>query len=336
MLNLLAAAGLTAVLAATGMQTDTTVTVRPGARLEVENFGGSIAITAWERNAVRVEATHSRRTRVEVEAEPSVVRIEASGRMGIPASVDYRIRVPRWMELHLSGLATDIHLEGTQGRVEAETVKGEVVMIGGNGELSLSSIEGEVRVLKTRGRLEASSVNRGVTVQGFSGDIAVETINGDVRLQAIESGSVEGSTVNGLIHYAGDVRRGGGYRFSTHNGDIWMELPVRVNADVAVSTFSGQFDASFPVQLEKTQRGRRFEFTLGSGGADIELESFQGRILLRRPGESPPVGVVAVPGTPAPRAVPVAPRTAKTPKPPKAPKAPKAPAEPVDPEDWRN
>ncbi len=328
MLSFLAAAGLTTVLATAGMQTDTTVTVRPGARLEIENFGGSIAIKAWDRNAVRVEASHSRRTYVQVESDRSTVRIEAIGRMRVPVSVDYRIQVPKWMELHLSGLATDIHLEGMQAGVKAETVKGEVVLIGGNGDLELTSIEGKVRVERGRGRRAASSVNEAVMVKGFDGDLMCETVNGDLLLDAIQSNSVEGSTVNGAIRFDGAVRRGGGYRFSTHNGAIWMALPAGADADVSVATFSGHFDSSFPIQLEKTQRGRRFNFTLGSGGADIELESFQGEIMLRRPGELPAL-------LPAPHVhrTPVAPRAPKTPKPPKSPKSPETPA--PTPDDWR-
>ena len=34
------------------------------------------------------------------------------------------------------------------------------------------------------------------------------------------------------------------------------------------------------------RRGKRFDFTLGSGGAAIDLESFQGTIRLVRPGRA--------------------------------------------------
>jgi hypothetical protein len=35
------------------------------------------------------------------------------------------------------------------------------------------------------------------------------------------------------------------------------------------------------------RRGRRATYTLGAGGADVELESFGGTIRLRRPGTVP-------------------------------------------------
>src|SRR2546422_1006208 len=48
-------------------QTDTTVQVRSGARLEISNFGGEIAVKTWSRNAVRVVAEHSSRDRISVD-----------------------------------------------------------------------------------------------------------------------------------------------------------------------------------------------------------------------------------------------------------------------------
>src|SRR5881396_3838868 len=64
-------------------QTDTTVPVRAGARLEINNFGGEIAVKTWSRNAVRVMAEHSSRDRIRVDASDQVVRVKTeAGRRG--------------------------------------------------------------------------------------------------------------------------------------------------------------------------------------------------------------------------------------------------------------
>ena len=57
-------------------QTDTTVPVRAGARLEINNFGGEIAVKTWSRNAVRVVADHSSRDRISVDASDQLVRVK--------------------------------------------------------------------------------------------------------------------------------------------------------------------------------------------------------------------------------------------------------------------
>src|SRR2546430_12021584 len=40
--------------------------------------------------------------------------------------VDYTINAPAWMPLNLSGVSTDVEVDGTQAAVTAETVHGEV------------------------------------------------------------------------------------------------------------------------------------------------------------------------------------------------------------------
>src|SRR5207247_7969013 len=107
-------------------QTDTTVPVRAGARLEVHNFGGEIAVKTWSRNAVRVVAEHSSRDRISVDASDQVVRVKTeAGRRG-PSQIDYAVTVPAWMALDVSGVYTDIRVDGAQNAITADTEQGEV------------------------------------------------------------------------------------------------------------------------------------------------------------------------------------------------------------------
>src|SRR5439155_21741824 len=119
------------------------------------------------------------------------------------------------------------------------------------------------------------------------GGISAESVNGDVTLERVRSDQVECSSVQGNLDYEGEIRSGGHYGFSTHNGNIRVAVPAKVSADVSVATFNGNFESSFPVQLTRTGHGKRFRFVLGSGSAELELESFQGAIRLRRVGEAP-------------------------------------------------
>src|SRR3989475_1901499 len=70
---------LTTLAALALQQTDTTVPVRSGARLEVNNFGGEIAVKTWSRSAVRVEANHSSRDRIQIVASDQSVHVKSEG-----------------------------------------------------------------------------------------------------------------------------------------------------------------------------------------------------------------------------------------------------------------
>src|SRR5256712_5928173 len=200
--------------------------VRPGARLEVNNFGGSIAVTTWAKSAVRVQAEHSSRDRVQVSGSEAVVSVKSTGKYGPSQVIDYTITVPAAMALALSGVYTDITVEGSQGEITAETVQGEVKVTGGSGFVSLRSVNGEVTLDKARGRIALNTVNEGITLRDVSGDVAAETVNGDVRLERIESGNVEANTVNGAISYDGTIKESGRYRLATPDGDPHHAQPA--------------------------------------------------------------------------------------------------------------
>jgi putative adhesin len=252
-----------------GSDVDTTFAVKPGANLQVENFAGEVVLSAWDKNAVRIQAPESGGERVIVKPTPRGLSIRTGSKHA--SSVDLRITVPAWMDLDVSGVQTDVTIDGARGRVRVATIHGDIAVSGG------------------RGQIELNAVDQDIHLADASGVVVSETVNGDLTLQRIESDSVDVSTVNGEIFYEGSLRTRGVYRFTSHNGDIAVAIPMAASATVNVSTFSGEFASDFPVTLQESRPGRRYCFTLGKGGARVDLESFQGTIHVFRPGTRGPV-----------------------------------------------
>lgn len=265
-------------------QTDTTVAVPAGASLSVNNFGGAIIVRGWNQNSVKVHAEHSRRGRVEVSVVGSTVTVKAGTRQGAPSVVDMEITVPEAMALSLGGTYAEITVEGVTGPIRAETVEGEVNVRGGKGNITLSSIQGSVSLADASGRIELTSVNEDIHASNVTGEIKIEATNGEVTMTGIRSSSVEAATINGDVVYDGTINDGGSYSFTSHNGDITVTVPERANVTITGATANGDIDASFPLPLTSTIK-RRWNFKLGTGSARLEVESFQGDIRLRRPGE---------------------------------------------------
>jgi DUF4097 and DUF4098 domain-containing protein YvlB len=285
------AAGQTPPPPSSRSKTDQTVAVQKNMRLSVNTFAGSMTVRTWEKDAVRVEADHATRDRVNIRPTEAVLRVSTSSERGPSRTVDFTLTIPRWMPVTLNGTYVDIDLEGMQGEVTAETVGGDVRLKGGAGIVTLKSVEGIIDVDGSKGRMTLNTVNEGVFVRDASGEIVAETVNGDLTLERIDSSSVDVATVNGDVIYDGSVRDGGAYRFATHNGDVEMRVPDQINATVFVRTYRGDFESHFDVQVPESasstrderrreRRNRRFNFTLGTGAARIDLESFGGDISL--------------------------------------------------------
>lgn len=147
-------------------------------RVVVQNLYGDVSITAWDRDAVLVEAVKSSadarrleeaRIVVEPTADSLTIRTLYAGfDAEYPASVEYRITVPRGANLESVALT--------------------------NGALSLSGLSGPVK---------ASAVNGGIRASKLGGQAELSTVNGQLEADFERTSSahpIRLSSVNGPIH----------------------------------------------------------------------------------------------------------------------------------------
>jgi len=267
-------------------QTDQTVPAARGTRLVIDNHSGEVVIHAWEKDAVRVQARHTSRARVNVRTGANVINVDAETERGPVGSVDYDINAPAWIAIKIEGQYDYVSVEGVQGEISVETVRGDVVLKN-IGSAIAKTIEGAIEIDGARGKLTLSSVNEEIKVTGASGEVAAETTNGEITLMRMEAIAVEVATINGDVVYEGRLADRGHYSFTNHSGDIELTVPETSNATFNVRAYSGEFNTALPVKgpdSSQVRRGRRVSYTLGNGSAEVELESFSGDIKLRRPG----------------------------------------------------
>ena len=267
-------------------QTDQTVPAARGTRLVIDNKAGEVVVHAWEKDAVRVQARHNMRAKVNIRSGTGVINIDAVTEKGPTGSVDYDISAPGWMAIRIEGQYDYVSVEDVQGEISVETVRGDIVLKN-IGAAIAKTIEGAIQIDGARGKLTMSSVNEDIKVTRASGEVVAETTNGEVSLTAMTSSNVEIASVNGDIAYEGSLASGGHYSFTNHDGDVELTVPDNTNATFNVRTYDGEFNTSLPVKgpdPSQVRRGRRVSYTLGNGSADVELESFNGDIKLRRAG----------------------------------------------------
>ena len=267
-------------------QTDTLIAVDDATRLRIENRGGSITVTTWDRAEIRIRAEHSRRTTIEVRRRRSgVISLEgeAGRRGGFATIVDYELTVPRTLDLSLEGWATDVSVEGSNAEIDVETFQGDITIIGGRGSVSAETTTGEIRIENVSGVIEASSVAEDVHISDSSGEIYAESVGGNITLENLSAIIIEAGTVGGRVSFDGTVEDGGDYFFGSNGGTVSISIPEGSNVEVSLASIHGSISSDFP-NAPDFRRGSRNAFTIGSGGANIEAETFGGRIILRRRG----------------------------------------------------
>src|SRR5262249_54775152 len=219
---------------------DQTVNVAKDTKLDVNNFAGDVQVKVWDRDAVRVEATHSDRETIDIKPGDQLLSIRSrSTRGGPPRSLDYTITVPKWMAVNVSGTYADVTMDGVGGDVTVDTTRGDIKVTGGDGATSLWTWRGATKPPKDKGSAQQPGRNEGVHLADINADLSAESTNGSILLDRIDSANVDLYTVNGNISYDGPIKDKGLYRLTTHNGMIAMPVPERTNAIVTLRTYNG-------------------------------------------------------------------------------------------------
>jgi DUF4097 and DUF4098 domain-containing protein YvlB len=182
-------------------------TLGPHGRIVIQNLYGDVSITGWDREDVLVEAIKrapSRRglddARVVVEPSDgslSIHTLYAGNEVGRPASVEYRIVVPR------SATLDDVKL-----------VNGGLSIDGVTGPVKATAVNGAIHAQRLAGRAELSTVNGPLEADfaevSRARPISLSSVNGPIRLSIPCGAAVSLSAHNrsgGIDSQVGQVSR---------------------------------------------------------------------------------------------------------------------------------
>lgn len=130
-----------------------------------------------------------------------------------------------------------------------------------------------------------SSVSGDVAISGVTGRVRASAVSGDVRVRNV-SGSVSASAVSGDVEVAVDRLEGDDdMKFSSVSGDVNVNLPTNLDADVDLSSFSGSIKTDFPIEVRTEKYGSRTSARgkIGEGSARLKMSSVSGDLSLRHP-----------------------------------------------------
>ena len=222
--------------------------------VSVELIAGSVRIIGWDRNEVQITGTIGDDVEeLDVSGSSDRISIEVAlpgGRRNLrDVDADLEIHVPAGSTVETETVSADISVEGVSGEVEMESVSGDI------------------------------------TIEGAMREAEAATVSGDIHLTSddpLREG--EFASVSGDIEFRAALDANGEFSFASVSGDIELRLPSNTSAEFSIETFSGRIDNEFGPQAEKDSEylpSKSLEFSIGSGSASVEAESFSGRVSLR-------------------------------------------------------
>jgi len=197
------------------------------ARVTIQNLYGNVTITAWDRDAVLVEAIkHSTDPRhlddarivVEPTADSLSIRTQYAGSDAEhPTSVEYRLTVPR--HIHLDSVALtngQLSLDGLSGPVKASAINGNIHALKLGGQVDLSTVNGRVEA-----NFKSTSPANSISLSSVNGAIDLTIPSGSgANLEAHNrSGGIASNMGRPARTDAGHrlILKGSGPRIRLHN-----------------------------------------------------------------------------------------------------------------------
>ena len=142
-------------------------------------------------------------------------------------------------------------------------------------------IDIEVKVPKGM-EVSANSVSGNVDVVGAEGDVRGGSVSGDVRMVNLRATSVRASSVSGNVDVIVDALTGPGpLKFTSVSGNVTAELPRALDADVTMRSVSGNLDSDFALTLNGRMSRHSLEARIGKGGRELEVHTVSGNVRLR-------------------------------------------------------
>lgn len=215
---------------------------------------------------------------VEVKAYSDDIRIDQDGdSLTISCPSDCLIFLPSESQINAVSIGGDVRATNVRGDMNLDTVGGDL-SLRAFGKTTCGTIGGDFLARKGAGDIQVARIGGDAVIDRISGNVSLNTVGGDLRL-----GRVDGEVV---VSAGGDASimlttLSGESVSARAGGDLYCSLPRDASAKVTVSAGG---DLILPEGIGSVDDGDEKEFTLGEGGASIDL--FAGGDLWLQVGET--------------------------------------------------
>lgn len=263
--------------------------------VEIFSVAGTVRVTGWDRQEIQVQGTLGEGVEglvFENDHDGVKIRVEISrrrrrDRQRQVGDTHLEIMVPRGASLEIETLAASISVESIDGEVRMESSAGGITYAGGAPRIEADTAAGDIEIIASAdgADIDVEGVAGNVLVQFTSGNVTAGTVTGNLRIIGGRIGAGDFESVSGTLYFEGEIGVGAELDFKNFDGTIELLIPADSAAEFDISTYNGSIETEFGFEghpVERSSPEHEAEFTLAGGGAKVSIETFSGRVVVRR------------------------------------------------------
>jgi len=227
--------------------------------LRVETSDANIRVDTW--NQKTIEATVIS-TRYKIGEAGLQIEEHQNG-----DTVEIVVRYPHHgITFDIGNHRVDINIHmPREGKIDLHTGDGKIDVSNFKGEMYLRSGDGSQTIQAVDGKLHANTGDGHITAEGRFDELDLKTGDGHVEVRA-----GAGSTLADE------------WRVETGDGNVTLEVPGDLAADVSLHTGDGHIDLDMPVMTEGKLKQNEIRGKLNGGGKLMTIHTGDGSIHLRK------------------------------------------------------
>ncbi len=272
-----------------GTAIDKVTDAHPQGEVEVSNVSGEIEVKGWDKEQVKLSGIlgdGSERLVFERDGRRTLIKVEIPNRSHNVDPSDLYVMVPRQSRVSVTGVSSDITVEGVEGALRIQTVSGEITAEVFEEDVEAKTVSGnfEVRGHDKPALLTLTTVSGDGQVRDIRGELVVQSVTGSLEIESTELERARLRTTNGDIDLRTGLGKDARFDMEAINGDLRLDILGDVDAEFDIETFNGSIDNSFgpdPVRTSRYAPGRELRFTHGEGKARIRIKTLNGGVTLR-------------------------------------------------------
>ncbi len=273
-------------------------------KVYLSNVSGDIDVKTWPQEQVKIDATKvteassaekakedAAQVTIEVNKVGNVLRIETKypERLGglfhksLRVSVNYVLWIPDKASAEIKDVSGDIIVEGVGGALIAKSVSGDVDVRKAAMGADCDAVSGELKLADIVGDVNLKTVSGTIAATRIKGSIEAETVSGDIDLSEVSDAMVvKAKVLSGNLTFQGRINPQGRYSLNSHSGDVVMTIPADSAFEFEASSFSGNIQSDFPIEVSGKLSRKEIHGVVNKGGASIKLTTFSGDVELKK------------------------------------------------------
>lgn len=234
-----------------------TIPIEDISQLVITNAGGSLFLTGWNREEIRVKDP----------SEHDSINKE-KGKVQLSFPNDGIVHLPHHLPVLIESVGKDVVIKGIGSLLQISSVGGDLTLSDVS-PATVQSVGGDVFAKRIQGDLVIENVGKDCLVDNVKGQLSLQHVGKDIQVAKVAGGIEAHAGGDGQINFSPVPWQA--YKINT-GGDLSVAIPEDSNADLSITSNKKDITVSLGNIDEKVKEGK-FIKQVGEGGPAILLSA---------------------------------------------------------------